>query len=177
MSSEKFKNKYRIRSSRLQNWDYCRNAAYFTTICTKDRKSFFGKNVQDILELSDIGRYAHKCLIDIPDHFTYVRLVSSVVMPDHVHIILIINNPVEALHATPLQSNISDGYVNRTMKNISPKPGSLSTVIRSYKSAVTRFARKINPDFGWQPCYYDRIVRDDDELERIRKYIDNHVNM
>jgi len=57
------------------------------------------------------------------------------------------------------------------MSAISPKPGSLSVIIRSYKSAVTNHVRKINPRFGWQSRFYEHIIKDMNDLERIRKYI------
>ena len=57
------------------------------------------------------------------------------------------------------------------MASISPKPGSLGTIIRSYKSAVSKNVRMVIPDFSWQPGYYDHLIRSDGELERIRKYI------
>jgi len=57
------------------------------------------------------------------------------------------------------------------MSNISPKPGSISTIIRSYKSIVTKHARKINPAFAWQPRFYDHIIRNDESYGRIRQYI------
>jgi REP element-mobilizing transposase RayT len=60
---------------------------------------------------------------------------------------------------------------NQFIANISPKPGSVSTIICSYKSVVTKHARKIMPEFGWQPRFYDHIIRNDGSYERIRQYI------
>ncbi len=85
---------------------------------------------------------------------------------------------VETLHATSLQQqqqhHQSKSKQNKKMAKISPKRGSLSTVIRSFKSIVTKNSRKINPNFKWQPRFYDRIIRNNNELNRIRNYIVNN---
>ncbi len=88
---EKFQNKYRIPSARLQNWDYGRNAAYFITICTENREHFFGEIINDKMKLSEIGFIAEKYWLEIPDQFPYAKLDVHVVMPNHVHGILIID--------------------------------------------------------------------------------------
>lgn len=88
----KFKGKYRIESTRLQNWDYGWDGAYFVTIVTKNRECFFGeisKTKQMIL--SKIGEVAEKFWLKIPSHFPFVELDKFVVMPNHVHGIIIIN--------------------------------------------------------------------------------------
>jgi putative transposase len=92
----KFQNRYRISSARLQTWDYSSNGAYFITICVQNREHFFGKIVNQEMHLSEIGKFAQQFWMEIPNHFPYVELGNFVVMPNHVHGILIINNtPVE----------------------------------------------------------------------------------
>jgi len=91
----KFQNKYRIPSARLQIWDYANNGAYFITICTQNREHFFGNIKNGIMQLSDIGRFAEQFWHEIPNHFPMVELGNFVVMPNHVHGILIMNHPVE----------------------------------------------------------------------------------
>ena len=91
---KKFQNKYRIESTRLKNWDYGRNAAYFITICTGDRQYFFGKIINDNMILNKSGSIAHRLWMDIPKHFPYIILDEFVVMPNHVHGILIIDKPI-----------------------------------------------------------------------------------
>lgn len=81
----KFKNKYRIESNRLKNWDYGSNAMYFVTICTKDRECFFGNIIEDKMILSEIGNTAEKYWLKIPQHFSFVTLHNHIVMPNHVH--------------------------------------------------------------------------------------------
>ena len=87
----KFKNKYRISSTRLPNWDYGWNAAYFITICTQNRECFFGTISDKTMILSDIGKIAQKCWLEIPLHFPFVELDAHITMPNHVHGIIIIN--------------------------------------------------------------------------------------
>lgn len=99
----KFKNKYRIGSARLKNWDYRNSAGYFVTICTKNRECFFGnipvKSLQcndstTLMELTKIGQIAHNFWIEISAHFSFVKLDEFVVMSNHVHGIIVIDGTV-----------------------------------------------------------------------------------
>ena len=87
--NEKYQNKYRIPSARLQNWDYGNNAAYFITICTKERLCFFGE-IENTMQTTHIGKLAEQYWEEIPTHFPFIELGSFVVMPNHIHGILII---------------------------------------------------------------------------------------
>ncbi|WP_396174147.1 transposase [Flavobacterium sp.] len=88
---DKFQNKYRIPSARLQNWDYSSNGAYFITICTQNREHYFGEIKDAAMQLSTIGQLAEQYWKEIPNHFPFVELENFVVMPNHIHGILIIN--------------------------------------------------------------------------------------
>lgn len=88
---EKFKGKYRISSHRAQWWDYTKDAAYFITICTKNKELYFGEIVNQNMNLSTVGKIARRCWNEIPSHFKHVKLGSFVVMPNHIHGILILN--------------------------------------------------------------------------------------
>ncbi|HET8752731.1 MAG TPA: transposase, partial [Salinimicrobium sp.] len=90
---EKFQNKYRIAPNRLQNWDYGWDGKYFITICTKNRDHFFGEILPSHkeIELSETGRISQEIWNKIPIHFPYVILDEFVVMPNHIHGILIID--------------------------------------------------------------------------------------
>ena len=90
---DKFQNKYRISSTRLQNWDYGWNAAYFVTICTQNREYYFGGIVDGKMHLSEIGALAHKYWPEIPGHFPCVKLGAFIVMPNHIHGIIVIDKP------------------------------------------------------------------------------------
>ena len=78
---------------------------------------------------------------------------------------------IGALHATPLLPHDTTHLAEKTMSSISPKSGSLSVVVRSYKSAVTKHAHKFDTNFSWQPGYYDTIICTTGQLSSIRKYI------
>ena len=90
---DKFQNKYRIQSARLPNWDYGWNASYFVTICTANRELFFGEILNGKMILSETGEKADKYWLEIPEHFPFVKLDVHVVMPNHVHGIIIIDKP------------------------------------------------------------------------------------
>lgn len=186
---KKFNNKYRIDSARLKNWDYRNNGAYFITICTASRKHFFGEIVVNgtskEMNLSEVGMLAEKYWKEIPKHFPFIELGNFVVMPNHMHGILIVNNnnnnnnAVETLHrkvlsSETLQCNVCTDDKNQFFAKISPKSGSISTIIRSYKSIVTREAHLINSKFKWHAKFHDHIIRNSISFERIQNYIENN---
>ena len=176
---KKFKNKYRIESFRLKSWDYRNDGSYFITIKTEDKKHFFGKIKDKIMHSNEIGELAEKFWMEIPEHFPFIELGSFVVMPNHTHGILIIENGTshdKLQSENDLQSHKTSD-IKKRMSEISPKAGSISTIIRSYKSVVSKHARKINPSFGWQAKFHDHIIRNSRSFERIQNYIvDNPEN-
>ena len=121
--SDKFKNKYRITSARLSNWDYSSNASYFITICTANREHYFGTIIDPKMQLSPIGQIACKCWKEIPNHFPHFYLDEFVVMPNHVHGIVMIEKPyidnnslphvVETGHALSLHKPILWRFSNK----------------------------------------------------------------
>ena len=176
---DKFKNKYRIPSARLQNWDYSSNGAYFITICTQNREHYFGDVVNGEMQLNELGQLAEKYWIEIPQHFSFIELGNFVVMPNHTHGILIIDKmdvvvPVETLHCNVSTPTNTTNNKNEQMANISPKSGTISTIIRSYKSVVSKNARSIHADFGWQSRFHDHIIRDEQSYQTISNYIINN---
>ena len=90
MTQEKYKQKYRVESNRLKDWDYS-TGAYFVTVCTKDRVNYFGDIKNGEMELSETGKIAKQYWAEIPLHFSFVKLNEYVVMPNHVHGIIMIN--------------------------------------------------------------------------------------
>ena len=175
---DKFKNKYRISSARLAGYDYRNSGFYYVTICTKNKIHYFGEIVETLhatsLQPTIIGEIANQFWIEIPEHFLFAELDEYEIMPNHIHGIISIDKPDEkntamSLHASSLQIN--------KMSDISPKKGSLSSVIRSFKSAVTKFCNDNNTEFFWQPRLHDHIIRNEKELNNIRQYIiDNPKN-
>ncbi|MCL1921681.1 MAG: hypothetical protein FWG50_11530 [Kiritimatiellaeota bacterium] len=227
---DKFQNKYRIPTCRLQGFDYGANRWYFVTICTKDRKCYFGKiengtgvetdvetdnhpslrnappehiaanvetdnhpslrnalsehiaaNVETddypsppmpsppmpsprdtllprIVRKTKIGEIAEAFWLDIPNHFPFVVLDRFVVMPNHVHGILLFDKD-----DAPWQPSA----FGRQSRN-------LGAVIRGFKSSLKRYAAEHQIDFAWQDRFYDSIIRGDDGLCGVREYISNN---
>ncbi len=184
-----YKNKYRVESARLKHWNYANNGMYFVTICTENMIRHFGKITDENIVLNKLGKIAKRCWEDIPKHFPFVKLDKFIIMPNHIHGIIGIDKPdddfknddvvesnnvktgrdadtlnnVETLHATSL-----------LMSNISPQFGSLSSIVRSFKSAVTKYANKNNIPFKWQTRFHDRVIRDEKELNNIQNYINEN---
>ncbi len=183
--SEKYKNKYRIASARAQWWNYGWNGAYFVTICTENRACFFGEINGGKMCLSRTGVVADIIWHQIPHHAPFVELGDFVVMPNHVHGILILDKPdimaqpIDGSGSRDVACNVSTtpplpelpSPKNQRMAAISPRAKTLSTVVRSYKSAVTRHANRLGLEHGWQARFHDRIVRNDAEYQRISDYI------
>jgi len=160
----KFQNKYRIPSARLQTWDYGAAAYYFVTICTANREHFFGQIVNGEMQLSPIGEIVasewEKSIEIRPD--MNLQLDAYVVMPDHFHAIIGIGENEYNSQSVPSPNQFG------------PQSHNLASIIRGFKSAVTINARKIHADFGWQSRFHDRIIRDDAAHENIRNYIINN---
>jgi len=178
MTQPRFKGKYRVESTRLPNWNYAANGWYFVTICTRDSTHFFGEVITSQVQFSTIGEIAQQFWAEIPKHFNHTYIDAYVIMPNHVHGIIVIDRPhqvnrdrqpnVETLHC-----NVSTR--RQFMSDISPQAGSLGAIVRSYKSAVSRWCHHNGfEDFAWQDRFYDRIIRADGSLSHIRKYIVNN---
>ena len=162
---DKYQNIYKIQTARA-SWHNYDGGVYFITICTKDFKHYFGRINNHVMNLSRIGEQATKCLIDIPTHFPHVQIPLFVVMPNHIHCILIIKDPkTEAKIVTS----------NRPLNEFGPQSMNLASVIRGFKIGVTKFARKEGLTFAWQPRYYDHIIRNNDDWNRIADYIVKNV--
>jgi REP element-mobilizing transposase RayT len=141
---------------RLREYDYTNVGAYFVTVCTKDKQLFF--------ENESIKTIAQKCWEEIPQHFPNVELDQFVIMPNHVHGIIIITERRDVIYRLP------------TKNTFGPlKPGSLSAIIGSFKAACTRLIRRDTtcrvPTFAWQNRFYEHVIRNEKEMDRIRQYI------
>jgi len=164
------------RSMRLRGDDYAQAGAYFVTMCTDQRALFF-----DDVSLRQI---AEECWLAIPEFNPGVELDEWVVMPNHLHGIVVLDGEQGVLSNTPTKSNTpTEGVLSnaptRDVSNrfsvMSPQRGTLGLVIRKFKSAVTGKCRAIDRfDFAWQSNYYDHIVRNERELNAIRQYIANN---
>jgi REP element-mobilizing transposase RayT len=92
MEGRKFKNRFRVDSIRLKGYDYSQNGFYFITICTKYKRPYFGVIEYCKMRFTKLGCIAHNCWLEIPKHFPFVVLDAFVIMPDHVHGILVIKH-------------------------------------------------------------------------------------
>ena len=162
--------KHHRRSIRLPGYDYSQAGAYYITIVTHQRDCLFGKIENEKMILSDLGKIADECWRAIPDHFPLVELGAYVVMPNHVHgIIVITDNGRGAALLRPYTGPDE----NQNSHKINVKPGSLGAIVRSYKSAVSyRIHKEHNATGIWQRNYYEHIIRDDKDLQNKTDYID-----
>ncbi|MCK9410881.1 MAG: hypothetical protein M0Q53_01180 [Prolixibacteraceae bacterium] len=179
--SEKFNDRYRISSARLQKWDYGWNASYFITICTSGRDNYFGKISAGMIDLTEIGKMAQKYWLEIPCHFPFIKLDGFVVMPNHIHGIITIAKSNIKVNLSDLdiweETSSTKGDSHQSVLSPGQKrfrnqgKGTVSSIIGSYKSIVSRNAHRLNSEFGWQAKFYDNIVRSVVEYNTISNYI------
>ena len=164
------------RSVRLRGYDYSQAGAYFITICAQNRRCLFGSIAEGTMALNDAGRAVAACWLQIPDHFPHVELDEYVVMPNHIHGIVIIvgaNNysPVQSNHDSPVQSNNHSPL----QKHPTGTARTIGSMVRGFKIGVTQWYRQRSvPSKIWQRNYWDHIIRNESELNRIRQYILNN---
>ena len=195
VSDELFQNRYRIPSARAEWHDY-NGGAYFVTICTHGREHYFGEISGGQMNLSEIGNYVNNVIQKISTHNHYAEIPLYVIMPNHIHLIVIIDGGknvsmvrnckdvplIKNCRDVPLINNcrdvpwrVSTDGKNTTMQDICNRQGKLSTAIGGMKQSITRFARKHNIPFAWQTRFHDHIIRDTDEMNDIADYIENNV--
>ncbi len=150
------------RSIRLKDFDYTQPGAFFITICTHQRENLLGKVVEDQVALSKFGRIVKKEWNQTAKLRTGVVLDEYVIMPNHLHgIIMLTTDPGgEPGAATEVFGK--------------PVPGSLPTIVRSFKGAATKRINRLRNSPGhpfWQRNYFEHVIRNDNSLNRIREYI------
>jgi REP element-mobilizing transposase RayT len=176
---EKFKQKYTIKSARLENYDYSQNGLYFVTICTKDREELFGEIMNEKMILNDAGKIVQDEWLKTPIIRKNVFLDAWVIMPNHLHIIIEINNqlsddiPTRGRDALQCVSTGDAQYGNK----FGPQINNLASIIRGFKGVVTKRVHMCNFYFHWQPRFYDHIIRNDESLNKIREYIIKNPQM
>jgi REP element-mobilizing transposase RayT len=185
----KFRNKYRIESTRLRSWDYSSNGAYFLTIYTANRRHYFGEIIDRAMHLSRIGEYVKKCWLEIPDHFPYFYLDEFQIMLNHLHGIVLIEKPymdntaqaghaaAETGHALPLprqQTNTNEIKQRPHFRFRNQGKNTISAMVGSVKSAVTKYCNENELPFKWQGRFHDHIIRNNEEFLRIKNYICNN---
>lgn len=169
------------RSIRLRGYDYTQAGANFITIVTSNRQSFVGNVANGEMRLNEIGTLARDCWLAIPAHHPHADLDEFVIMPNHVHGVIVIENDPNAdvirrgVQLNAPTNDIKPRDPNNPFSVMSPHRRSLGVIIRTFKGAVTTMCRSLNRyDFGWQRNYYEHIIRNEFDLERIREYIFNN---
>lgn len=179
--------KHHRRSIRLNGYDYLQSGAYFITICVNNRLCLFGEIVNDQMNLKDAGKMIDKIWQEIPQHYPGVYVDFHVIMPNHFHgIILFIdetNNTGTSPHGRPYKSGQAQGS-GQTQGSDPTKRLSLGDVVSRFKSfTMHEYINRVKnlrwePFYKklWQRNYYEHIIRNENELNRIRKYIvDNPI--
>ncbi len=156
--------------NRLKKYDYSDAGWYFVTICTQNRECLFGNVINNKMVLNKFGEIIDKCWTEIPNHINNVELNEYIIMPNHVHGIIVIRNSNQPVGNAYMRSLQTDHWQYRTKML-------LSIIMHEFKSAVSRYIRKYNSLFQWQKSFYDHIIRNENDLNRIRQYIrDNPMN-
>jgi REP element-mobilizing transposase RayT len=149
------------RSLRLPGFHYAREGAYFLTICAFQKRCLFGTVRGEEVELSDLGRIVAECWTAIPQHFPHAELTPHIVMPNHVHGIVVLNSG-----ARPAKGQ-TEAYQK-------PVAGSVATLVRGFKAAVTLRARRAAmalPHPIWQRNYFERVLRSGKQYTDALRYI------
>ena len=157
------------KSIRLRDFDYAEPGTYFVSVCARNRVGIFGEVVGGAMRLNMYGEIVVDCWRALPKHFRHVQLDEFVVMPNHIHGILVTSD-VGATHASPLRDT------DPTLRPSGPLPGSLGAIVGSFKSAVTNRINRFRdaPGTVWQRNYYEHIIRSNVEMDRIREYVSNN---
>jgi len=155
---------HRRKSIRYPKYDYARDGAYFMTVCARDMKCLFGDIKNGKMEPNEAGEVARLCWREIPKHYPFVVLDEFVVMPNHVHGIIGIQKKMRANNHSPLQMQ------NQIQKQKAGTSKTVGAIVRGYKIGVTKLLGKSI----WQRNYWEHIIRDDEDLNRIREYIINN---
>lgn len=143
---------------RLKDYDYSQDGYYFITTCIKNREELFWEVKNNRMILSPYGEIVMKQWLWLQEQYNYVKLDEFIIMPNHFHGILIINN-------------VGNGR-DHSLQKIK----SLSGLIGAFKTRASKFIHQTgNVNFQWQKSFYDRIIRNEGELDKIREYIINNT--
>lgn len=138
-----FRSRYRIETTRLKYHSYMAGW-YFVTICTRKKLQWFGEIRDQHMMLSDIGKHARQCWLDIPKHFPHASLDAFVIMPDHVHGVIVIHDLDRKMRVEP-----QNFAALQTPNRFGPQSKNLASIIRGFKIGVTKYARANKLPFFW----------------------------
>jgi len=179
-----YQNKFKINSSRLNRWNYADEGYYFITICTKNKINYFGQIINHKMHLSKIGEIAKEEWLKTKQIRKNIGLDEFVIMPNHIHGIIIINNnhanietPRRGVSMVPFNKSLPDSRRGVSTANYNRfkhpqwQSNSIGAIVCQYKSICTKRIKKFEPNFTWQTRYYDHIIRNEESLYHIREYI------
>jgi len=146
--------------NRLKNFDYSSSGYYFITICTKGREEYFGNIIGNKMILNKYGEIVKKCWFKIPEHFDNVELNEFIIMPNHIHGIIIIKYTNQPVGNDPCVVPINNNQVGHGGPTLQKYIDGVN------KKQFPRFNKRI-----WQKSYYDHIIRTEYSLFQIRQYI------
>jgi putative transposase len=151
------------RSIRLKGYDYSRNGAYFVTICSWNREMIFGEVLEGKIGLNECGRIIDATWSWLDEQYPYLKSIEYVVMPNHLHGVLLFDHPMGGSRTAPT------GRIK-----------ALGRILGAFKTHSIKLVNEFRQTPGapiWQRNYYERIIRDEPELNRISDYIvSNPVN-
>ena len=141
----------RRHSLRLQGYDYSQAGAYFITVCTHKRLLLFGDVIEGNVRVNDIGTIVHQSWDNLPNHYPGIELDAFIVMPNHVHGIIMLSDEGNTRHGIP-------------------------EIVRGFKTFSARTANEYRRSRAalWQRGYYEHVIRDERALNRVRAYIANN---
>lgn len=161
---------------RLPGYDYSQNGYYFVTICTHEKIDYFGKIINNQIQLSEIGKIVFNHWYEICTHFNNINLDEFIVMTNHIHGILIINNK-NIVDINPEGRNMPWHVPTKINQFSKPIPKSLSMIINHFKGSVVKKCHQKQLKFKWQPRFHDHVIRNEKEYFAIKQYIrDNPKN-
>ena len=183
-------NKCHRRSIRLTGYDYAQAGLYYITICTNKRECLFGDIIDGKMQLKAAGLMAESLWNELPTYYSNIELDAFIVMPNHVHGVIILNTVGAGPRACPGPVtdpfSVTDPISIQLPQSLGQPQGVAPTavpdVVHRFKSLTTRrYADNVKshgwPTFNqrlWQRNYYEHIIRDDDSLNRIRQYIEDN---
>jgi REP element-mobilizing transposase RayT len=165
------------RSIRLQGYDYSRNGAYFVTVCVQHRECLLGEIVDDEMRLNDAGRMVERWWVELGNKFPSVETDEFVVMPNHFHGIITIVGADLRVCPDRTGAHIGAPLRHGPLQRINDAP--LPEIVQWFKTMTTNEYIRTVKQHGWVPLpgrlwqrnYYERVIRTEEELRRIRQYI------
>jgi putative transposase len=165
--------KHHRRSIRLAGYDYSLAGAYFVTIITHNKVSRFGKVIAGEMHLNRLGEITERKWLELESRFPFLKLDEYVLMPNHLHGILVIT--CKGAAGSSRDTGNEDAQLRPSgQQKLEIAANSLAVIVRSYKSSVSRWFngnRFYHGETLWHRNYYEHIIRNEQEWEQIRLYI------